>query len=97
MGSTQQESAAMDTSDPVNLPEHYGRFAIEPIRFGVENYGRGVLVTKVVKYMLRAPFKGKPVEDMEKARRCLDMLILFDKGDPDWWKQPLAHKDEARG
>jgi hypothetical protein len=81
--------------DPVNLPDHYARYKIEPIRFGVENFGRGVLITKIVKYIMRAPFKGKPVEDLEKAQRCLDMLKKLDAGDPDWWKHPAGEKPVA--
>lgn len=71
--------------DPAIQPDHYTQFKIQPIRFGVENYGRGVLVTKVLKYMQRAPFK-KGAQDMAKAMDCLQMLTRFDAGDKDWWK-----------
>lgn len=75
------------TSEVV-LPPYYKMFPIEPIRFGVENYGRGVLITKIVKYAMRAPFKEKLERDLAKAKRCLEMLTEFDRGNPDWWKDP---------
>lgn len=81
--------------DPVVLPDHYARYKIEPIRFGVENFGRGVLVTKIVKYVMRSPFKGKPMEDLDKAMRCLIMLKAFDAGDPDWWKADRPHEGKG--
>lgn len=72
-------------SDAVNLPNHYARFKIEPIRFLVENFGAPILVGKIVKYSLRYDAKNG-LEDLRKARRCMDMLIKFTEGDPDWWK-----------
>lgn len=75
----------MPATDMVNLPQHYARFKIEPIRFGVENFGVGVLITKIVKYIMRFDAKNG-LEDLLKARRCLDMMIEYVKGNPDWWK-----------
>ena len=69
--------------DAVNLPDHYRKFKIEPIRFIQEN-GLDFLQASVVKYVVR--FRDKNgVEDLKKAKRCLDMLVLFEQGDPDWW------------
>lgn len=77
------------------LPDHYRMFAIEPMRFAVENYGRGVLIKDLVKYVMRAPHKHEDHNiDMEKAKRCLDMLHEFDKGNPDWWKAPEERQPE---
>jgi len=69
---------AMD-DDPVNHPAHYtqGRIealdaigaALDPKEF--VGYLRG----QVIKYMWRAPHKGKASEDYRKARFYLDMLI----------------------
>lgn len=73
--------------DRVNLPDHYSRYAIEPLRFAVENFGRGVLITKIIKYVMRAPFKDNWQEDLDKAVRLMDCLMQFDRGDPDWWKR----------
>jgi hypothetical protein len=55
-------------------PEHYARFRIEPMTFAMAN-GLNGLEMNVVKYTCRAPYKGKRIEDLEKARRCIDMLI----------------------
>ena len=65
--------------DPVNHPAHYtqGRIealdaigaALDPKEF--VGYLRG----QVIKYMWRAPHKGKASEDYRKARFYLDMLI----------------------
>lgn len=79
------ESYADPDKDPAVQPKHYLDLRIEPIRFGVENYGRGVLITKIVKYITRAPAKNGS-QDMAKAKRCLSMLTKFDAGDADWWK-----------
>src|SRR5262245_5708113 len=60
-------------ADKVNLPEHYARFAIEPIRFIGENkldWFQG----NIVKYVLRHDAKNG-IEDLHKARRYLDMYI----------------------
>lgn len=80
-----RDDPRMSREDMVNLPKHYARFAIEPIRFICENsldFMRG----NAVKYILRCDAKNGR-EDLQKARRYLDMFerFHFDK-DPDWWK-----------
>ena len=60
--------------DPVSAPSHYHRFLIEPQTFAMAN-GLNFLEGNVVKYTCRAPYKGKRLEDLKKARRSLDMLI----------------------
>lgn len=72
--------------DAVNLPEHYNRFKIEPMHFCQEN-NLNPLQTAINKYTVRYPYKNG-VEDLRKAARCLDMLIAFEEGDPDWWRLP---------
>lgn len=72
--------------DAVNLPNHYARFKIEPIRFMVENLGPGILVGKVIKYTMRYDAKNG-MEDLKKAKRCIELLIKFTAGDPDWWQR----------
>ena len=80
------EQDRLPPRDMVNLPPHYARFKIEPMRFAVEN-ALNPLQFNVIKYILRFDAKnGK--EDLLKARRCLDMLIKFNDGDPDWWMKP---------
>jgi hypothetical protein len=72
--------------DAVNMPEHYRRFKIEPMRYCVEN-GMNIFQFSINKYVSRYPHKNG-VEDLKKAARCLDMAIAFEEGDPDWWRLP---------
>jgi len=80
------EDKAIQAGDEVNLPSHYARFKIEPIRFLVENFGPSILVGKIVKYSMR--YDGKNgLQDIDKAIRCAQMLRAFVAGDPDWWQR----------
>lgn len=66
-------------SDPIN-PHHYSAHTsgIEPITITRhESFLRG----NILKYVLRAPFKGHELEDMRKARRYLDWEIERLEGD----------------
>lgn len=61
-------------TDPIN-PSHYKRFAekgFETIDI-TENYS--FCLGNVLKYVMRADFKGKPLEDLKKARWYLDREI----------------------
>ena len=55
-------------------PDHYSRYAIEPIKYILEN-GLGYCVGNIIKYVTRYPHKGRSLEDLKKARRYLDWLI----------------------
>ncbi|MDG4856419.1 DUF3310 domain-containing protein [Mesorhizobium sp. WSM4982] len=71
-------------ADMVNLPNHYARFKIEPIRFIGDNkldWFQG----NIVKYVLRHDAKNG-TEDIRKAIRYGQMYLLYLMGDPDWWK-----------
>lgn len=60
--------------DPVLHPEHYTQHpsGIQPIQITKHlNFCLG----NVVKYVLRADFKGSAVQDLRKARRYLDIEI----------------------
>ena len=65
----------------VNHPSHYqqGIEAIDVIESWRLNFSLG----NVIKYTLRAPYKGKEIEDLEKARWYLDREIerLKNKGE----------------
>lgn len=81
-------------ADMVNLPNHYARFKIEPIRFIGDNkldWFQG----NIVKYVLRHDAKNG-TEDIRKAIRYGQMYLLYLMGDPDWWKagKPEDLKDE---
>lgn len=65
--------------DVVNKAEHYNRGGIECIdaikaSMSPEEYD-GFLKGQVIKYVWRYRHKGKPVEDLKKARYYLDKLI----------------------
>lgn len=60
--------------DPVNSPKHYRSHpsGIEPIEITQhESFLRG----NVIKYLMRAPYKGNELEDLKKARWYLDREI----------------------
>ena len=65
--------------DVVNKPAHYGDGKIECIDYmrqilglqGFIDYCHG----NVIKYQHRYKYKGKPVEDMEKAQYYLNKMI----------------------
>ena len=65
--------------DVVNSPSHYKSGGIEAIEgieasMGPEAYA-GYLKGSVMKYLWRYEKKGKPIEDLKKARWFLDRLI----------------------
>jgi hypothetical protein len=73
------EVVSDEVVDVVNSPSHYKSGGIEAIEgieasMGPEAYA-GYLKGNVMKYMWRYERKGKPVEDLKKARWYLDRLI----------------------
>ena len=71
-----------EKKDMVNHPEHYqgvyGLEAKEVMRNFISKYQNayvGAMVCSVLKYILRAPSKGKQLEDLKKARKHLDFAI----------------------
>ena len=70
----QQEGKATDTQIGGN---HYTKPAIQPMRYSMEN-GLDALQHTVIKYVTR--FRDKNgIEDLEKAKHCIDMLIEFER------------------
>lgn len=66
-------------NDPVNRPSHYTQGNIECIEaieasMSVDEF-RGFLKGQIIKYVWRYRHKGKPVEDLNKARWYADRLI----------------------
>ena len=56
---------------------HYTKLAIQPMRYSMEN-GLDPLQHTVIKYVTR--FRDKNgIEDLEKAKHCIDMLIEFER------------------
>lgn len=52
--------------DNVNQPQHYAAFSIEVID-AIESWNLDFRLANVVKYVARAPHKGKQFEDLKKA------------------------------
>ena len=81
------------TVDLVNHPPHYNKGGMEVIevielvtgggRTGDQGFV-GYLLGNILKYLLRFRHKGKPIEDLKKARWYLDKLIsvVSDKEKP---------------
>lgn len=67
------------TKDAVNSPEHYRQGGIEAIEAIKASMNRdefnGYLKASCMKYLWRYQHKGKPLEDLKKARWFLDKLI----------------------
>jgi hypothetical protein len=78
----------MSEEDMVNLPGHYARFKIEPVRFICDN-GLNFFQGNVIKYILRSDAKNG-LEDLLKAQRYLAMFIEFVKGNQWWWTKDFA-------
>ena len=53
---------------------HYKNMAIQPAEYAEKN-GLSLLEGNVVKYISRWKLKGKPLEDLTKAKHCIDLLI----------------------
>ena len=79
MGQGIYEGESMKKDDVVNQPPHYGNGNIECIEYMKDNMELmmflGYLEGNAKKYMHRYRYKGKPVEDLKKARWYLDRLI----------------------
>ena len=71
----QQEVKATDTQVGGN---HYTKLAIQPMQYSMKN-GLDPLQHTIIKYVTR--FRDKAgIEDLEKAKHCIDMLIEFERG-----------------
>ncbi len=75
-------NSLIETKDMVNHPEHYqgvyGLEAKEVMRNFISKYQNayvGAMVCSVLKYILRAPAKGKQLEDLMKAREHINYAI----------------------
>lgn len=72
-------SGKIEQYDPVIKPAHYNRKGVEAIdaieaSMDEEEF-RGYLKGSFMKYIWRYKYKGKPEEDLKKARWYLDKLI----------------------
>lgn len=73
--------------------EHYNSNGVETkdiieiisIQLGDKINGyQGFCIGNVIKYLTRFPFKGNPLDDLEKAKTYLDYLIESVKGNTEW-------------
>lgn len=69
-----------DEPDMIQNPPHYNKFTFQPINIIAEvtNYYEGSAafhIGTVLKYLCRAPFKGKMLEDLKKANYYLTRAI----------------------
>jgi len=67
-----------DAVDMVNSPPHYNQTGIECVQAISAATGDGFkyyLQGNIMKYLWRFDYKGKPLEDLEKAQWYLDKLI----------------------
>jgi hypothetical protein len=55
--------------DPVNHPSHYNWLPVEVIQI-TEHFN--FCMGNALKYIMRADYKGKPIEDLKKARWYID-------------------------
>ena len=58
----------------VDHPSHYNKGKIEAIDI-IEDWSLNFSLGCVIKYVLRAPFKGTELEDLEKARWYIEREI----------------------
>ena len=96
VGMTEEEldsyilSEEEEEEDVVNNPSHYNTGSIECIEAIEESMTpeayRGYLKGNCMKYLWRYDYKGKPVEDLEKAQWYLAKLlkeVVFDNEEDD--------------
>ena len=63
-----------DPEDKINQPYHYTAGGIECFDF-INSWDMSFSEGNVIKYVTRAPYKGKELSDLKKARWYLDRLI----------------------
>ncbi len=69
------------THDPVNNPSHYNQNGLEVIDV-IETYAKDDFrIANVLKYVCRHAYKGKPLEDLRKARWYLERVIKEMEGE----------------
>lgn len=64
--------------DMVNHPPHYNQHGVEcidAIKATTGDNFKDYLKGNIIKYLWRFDYKGKPIEDLQKARWYLDKLI----------------------
>ena len=87
-GRSQEIFGKKNMDDNINQPEHYKQHDLEVIEaikglMSADEY-HGYLRGAIIKYLGRYRYKGKPVEDLRKARWYLEKLIeeIIEDGRP---------------
>jgi hypothetical protein len=75
----------MSEHDPVAVPEHYTHSRIEVID-AIEEWDLNYRLGNVVKYVARCDRKGKPIEDLKKAKQYLSREIARREGRKGEWE-----------
>lgn len=57
--------------------DHYKKYAIQPMEYSMKN-NLDPLQHTAIKYLTRFRDKGTPIEDLRKARHCIDLLIAYE-------------------
>lgn len=75
-----------DEADMVNHPSHYNYKSMEckdiiDIMCEGINEGQAYKLGCAIKYLYRYPMKGKPIEDLQKAKTYIDMIIELLEGE----------------
>ena len=73
-----EQSDHKEIMDMVNSPSHYNEFGIEcidAIQAATGSEFKSYLQGNIMKYLWRYRYKGKPVEDLQKAEWYLSRLI----------------------
>jgi hypothetical protein len=65
--------------DNVKQPEHYQQYRFEPIKVR-QDWDLPPMVDSALKYIARYRFKGKPIEDLEKAIQYLQREVDHMRG-----------------
>ncbi len=56
--------------------DHYTKLGIQPMEYSMRNKLNALQHT-AIKYITRYPDKGTAIEDLQKARHCIDMLLEY--------------------
>lgn len=69
-----KEKAKSQEKDIINHPEHYTKGGIE-VREFIDSWHLDFNSGNVIKYVVRAPYKGTELQDLKKAQNYLNHLI----------------------
>ena len=77
--------------------DHYKGMSIQPMQYSMAN-GLDACQHTIIKYVTRFREKGG-IEDLEKAKHCIDMLIHFEQQQSiskDFGQQNMWPEDDSR-